>query len=261
MLRALWEYRPLVASLLQRDFQVRSVRALWGSAWLVIQPAAQIFIYTVIFSEVLRARLPGVGDRLGYGLYVCAGLVTWNYFSEILLRSQTLFLEHADLLKTIRFPRATLPVALLLGATLNFAIVSGLFLVVLVAAGRWPGAVLLGAVPLVAAQGLLAMALGVLTGTVNVFYRDVGHAMSVVLQFWFWFTPIVYPIDVVPEPFRAWLAWNPLFPITSGYQRIVLEHAAPDWGALLVVFAATLALSGAAWAVFRSLSPDLVDEL
>lgn len=261
MLRALWEYRALVASLVRRDFQVRSVRALWGNAWLAIHAGTQIVIYTVIFSEVLRARLPGIGDRLGYGLYVCAGLITWNYFSEIVVRCQTLFLQHADLLKTLRFPRATLPAALLVGATLNFAIVAGIFLAVLLATGRWPGDSLLGAVPLLAIQGLLALGLGVLSGTVNVFFRDVGNAMNVLLQLWFWLTPIVYPIGIVPEPVRGWLAWNPLFPIVSGYQRIVLEGTLPRWSDTGLALGVTLALTAAAWAVFRALSPDLVEEL
>jgi lipopolysaccharide transport system permease protein len=261
MLRALWEYRALVASLVQRDFRLRSARALWGNAWLAIHAAAQILIYTVIFSEVMQARLPGAGDRLSYGLYVCVGLITWSYFSEILVRSQTLFLQHADLLKTLRFPRATLPAALFVGATLNFAVVAGIFLVVLLATDRWPGIALLGAVPLLAIQGLLALALGVLTGTVNVFFRDVGNAMSVLLQFWFWLTPIVYPIGIVPEPVRSWLALNPLFPIVSGYQSIVLEQTLPDWAGAALALAVGLVLAGAAWSVFRALSPDLVEEL
>jgi len=261
LVRDLWQHRGFIASLVRREFQLRSARAVWGSAWLVIQPALQIVIYTVIFAEVLRAKLPGVSDRLAYGLFLCAGVITWGYFAELVSRSQTLFLDHAEILKTIRFPRSTLPVALWISATLNFAIIASLFLVALLLLGRWPGWPLLGALPLLACQALLGLGVGVLTGTLNVFYRDVGHAVNIILQFWFWLTPIVYPLEVVPAQLRGGFAWNPMLHLVSGYQGIVLGHAQPDWRAVTAVAVGAAFLGFAAWQVFRGLSPDLVDEL
>lgn len=261
MFRALWQYRGLAGSLVRREFRIRSLRAMWGSAWLVIQPGIQIFIYTVIFAGVLRAKLPGVDDGLAYGLYLCAGLLTWNYFADVVGRSQTLFLDHAYLLRAVRFPRSTLPLALLVSATLQFAVVAAIFLLVLLVSGRWPGWVLLGALPLLVVQAALGVGIGLLSGTLNVFYRDVGQGMGVALQFWFWLTPIVYPASIVPETARRLLAWNPLYPLASGYQRIVVERAWPAFEpcAGAAVLAALVLLS--AWGVFRALATDLVDEL
>jgi lipopolysaccharide transport system permease protein len=261
LVRDLWQHRGFIASLVRREFQLRSARAVWGSAWLVIQPALQIVIYTVIFAEVLRAKLPGVSDRMAYGLFLCAGVITWGYFAELVSRSQTLFVDHAEILKTLRFPRSALPVALWVSATLNFAIVAGLFLVALLLLDRWPGWSLLAALPLLACQALLGLALGVLTGTLNVFYRDVGQAVGVILQFWFWLTPIVYPLEVVPVQLRGWFVWNPMSHLVSGYQGIVLGHATPEWGAVAAVAVCAVLLGFAAWQVFRGLSRDLVDEL
>ncbi len=261
MLRALWQYRVFVGSLVRREFQVRSVRAVWGTLWLVLQPAAQIFIYTVVFAQVLRAKLPGVGDSLAYGFFVCAGLISWNFFSEIVARGRTLFLDHADLLKSIRFPRSALPAALLISCSINFAVAAALFLLVLYASGRWPGAVLLGAVPLLALQSLLAVGLGVLAGTLHVFFRDVGQSVLVALQFWFWLTPIVYPVSIVPERLRDFFGWNPMFHVVGGYQRIVVEQALPRWEALGPAFGVAVGVLLLSWWVFRRLSPDLVDEL
>jgi lipopolysaccharide transport system permease protein len=261
MLRALWEYRGFISSLVRREFRIQSVRAVWGNAWLVIQPAAQILIYTVIFAEVLGAKLTGIDDPMAYGLYLCAGLLTWNYFSEIVTRCQTLFLDHAILLKTIRFPRSTLPAALFVTATVNFAIVAGIFLLVLAALGRWPGWVLLAAAPLLLAQVILGLGIGILTGALNVFYRDVGRIVGIVMQFWFWLTPIVYPSAIVPERFRGWFDWNPMFHLVSGYQQIVVTHSLPDWGVLFPLYALAAATAAASWGAFRALSPDLVEEL
>lgn len=261
MVRSLWAYRGFMASLVRRDFQLRSVRAAWGSAWLVVQPAIQILIYSVIFAEVLRAKLPGSSDRLAYGLYVCAGLITWNYFAEIVLRCQTLFLDHAHLLKTIRFPRSALPIALFASASLNFAVVASLLLITLLLLGRWPGWFLMSAVPLLGLQGLLALGLGVLSGTLNVFFRDVGHAVGIVLQLWFWLTPIVYPLEVVPVAVRGLLQWNPMLHLVAAYQTIVVDRGTPDWNAIPAIAAFCLVVGLAAWRAFRKLGPDLVDEL
>ncbi len=261
MLRALWHQRSIVLSLVHREFQLRSVRAVWGSLWLVLQPAFQIFIYTVVFSQVLRAKLPGAGDSMAYGFYVCAGLISWNFFAEIVDRGRTLFLDHADLLKSMQFPRSVLPAALVLSCSLNFAIVASILLIVLFATGRWPGVVLLEAVPLLILQSMLAIGLGVLAGTLHVFFRDVGKVVELALQLWFWLTPIVYPISIIPARLRTFFNWNPMLHIVEGYQRIVIEHAAPHFETLGSAFATALTSVLAAWWVFRRLSPDLVDEL
>lgn len=261
MLRSLWQFRGFVASLVLQDFRDRSARTLWGHAWLVIEPAIQITIYVLIFSEVLRARLPGTTDGLSYSLYVCSGLLAWNFFSELLLRGRTLFLEHADLLRTIRFPRSTLPLALALRCAIHAAIPMIMFLAVMVALDRWPGALLAATLPFLAIQTLLGLGLAVLCGTLNVFIRDVGNLVAVALQFWFWLTPVVYPLSIVPEAARALLGWNPMLHVITAYQSVIVYRISPDWSPLLPLTAATLGLASIAWLSFRFLGPDLVDEL
>lgn len=261
MLRALWQSRSFVASLVRREFQVRSARALWGSVWLIVEPAAQILVYTLIFGRVLGARMPGVENELSYGIFICAGIITWNLFAELVMRSQTLFLEHAGLMKTMSFPRSALVASLVATASINFAIVAGIFLLALVLAGAWPGAMLLGALPLLALQAIFGVGIGVLTGTVNVFFRDVARIVGVAMQFGFWLTPIVYPISIVPERFHWVYAWNPMVPIVQGYQRIAVLGQPPEWEKLLVPTLVGLTLLMLGWAVFRKLGPDLVDEL
>jgi lipopolysaccharide transport system permease protein len=215
----------------------------------------------LIFGRVLGARMPGVENELSYGIFICAGIITWNLFAELVTRSQTLFLEHASLMKTMQFPRSALVVALVASASINFAIVAAIFMVALALAGAWPGWVLLGALPLVALQAMFGVGIGVLTGTINVFFRDVARMVGVAMQFGFWLTPIVYPMEIVPERFHWVYAWNPMVPIVQGYQRIAVLHQAPEWDRLLApaLLAPLLLLIG--WGVFRKLGPDLVDEL
>lgn len=261
MFHSIWSFRSFIQGLVFQEFRDRSARTIWGHAWLVIEPAVQIGIYVVIFSSVLQAKLPGTGDRLAYSIYLCSGLLAWNFFAGLLLQGRTLFLEHADLLRTMRFPRSTLPLALLGRNAINAGIPIVMFLILMMLMGRWPGPIVLAALPFLLIQTLLGLSLAVLVGTLNVFIRDVGSFVGVAVQFWFWLTPIVYPIEIVPEAAHALLNWNPMRHVVGAYQRVLVEGEAPDWLTLVPLSILTLVVVGGSWLVFRHLSPDLVDEL
>jgi len=260
-LQALWAYRGFVLGMVARDFRGRYRGSVLGATWAIVNPIAQILVYTLIFSQVMRARLPNLHDTLAYSLYLCAGTLTWNYFVEVLLRSQTVFLEQANMLKKVSFPRVALPTYVFLSATVNFAIVWGLFLVFLLATGRWPGWVLLALLPLLVIQQTLAVGLGLVLGVTNVFFRDVAQAVGIGLQFWFWLTPIVYPLSAVPEALRALMAWNPLYALVTSYQGIVVEHRWPHWSQLSLACLVTAAVVVMSEMAFRHLAPAMVDEL
>jgi len=260
-LKALWAYRGFVLGMVARDFRGRYLGSVLGASWAVVNPLAQILIYTLVFSRVMQARLPNVQDSLAYSLYLCAGLLTWNYFVEVLLRSQTVFLEQANMLKKVSFPRVTLPSYVFLSASVNFSIIWGLFLAFLLISGRWPGWVLVGLVPLLLIQQVLAVGLGLVLGVTNVFFRDVAQAVGVGLQFWFWLTPIVYPLSAVPEAIRKLMAWNPLYPLIVSYQRIIVEHHWPVWSDLWLVGAVAAVVAVISETAFRHLSGQMVDEL
>jgi len=260
-LKALWAYRGFVLGMVARDFRGRYLGSVLGASWAVLNPLAQILVYTLVFSRVRHARLPNVQDTLAYSLYLCAGVLTWNYFVEVLLRSQTVFLEQANMLKKVSFPRVTLPAYVFLSASVNFSIIWGLFLAFLLISGRWPGWVLVALVPLLLIQQVLAVGLGLVLGVTNVFFRDVAQAVGVGLQFWFWLTPIVYPLGTVPEVVRNLMAWNPLYPLIASYQGIVVGHQWPVWSDLWLVGAVAAVVALISERAFRHLSGAMVDEL
>jgi lipopolysaccharide transport system permease protein len=262
MIRALWRYRGFVLGSVKREFQARYLGSLLGAAWTIISPVAMIFVYVAVFSQVMRARLPGMGDTLSYSLFLCAGIFTWAYFTEVLNRCLTIFIEQANLLKKSPFPRTSLPFIVLLSSTVNFLIVMSLFVVFLALVQRFPGAALIAMLPLLLIQQALAVGLGVLLGTLNVFFRDVGQLMSIVLHFWFWLTPIVYPPTILPGWVRELIQqWNPMARLVKGYQDIVLTGRWPDPADYLVpvTVAAVSLLLG--YLAFRRLSAEMVDEL
>jgi lipopolysaccharide transport system permease protein len=261
LFRAIWRYRGFVAGSVKREFHARYRNSLLGAAWAVLNPLAMIVVYTLIFSQVMMARLPGLDNAFAYTIYLCAGVFTWGLFAEIVNRGQSVFIENANLLKKLNFPRICLPAIVTSSALINFGIVFGLFLGFLLITGNFPGVVLLGALPVLLIQIALSIGLGISVGVLNVFFRDVGQMVGVLLQFWFWLTPIVYPISIVPESVKSILEWNPMTALVVAYQTVFVNQTWPDWRSLLPVSLLALAVCVLALNLFRRRAGEMVDEL
>ena len=258
---ALWPYRGFVLGSVGREFKSKYRNSLLGAAWTILNPLAMVTVYTVIFSSVMKAKLPGIDDTFAYSIYLCSGVLTWGLFAEITGRGQNVFLENANLLKKLNFPRLCLPIIVVFNAMLNFGIIFGLFLLFLLFTGRLPGLPLLGLIPVLMLQITFSIGLGVTLGVLNVFFRDVGQLFGILLQFWFWFTPIIYPISIIPEHFRGLLVLNPMAPMIGAYQTILVNGRWPEWQSLLPVALLSLLLCVLAIRLFRKRSGEMVDEL
>jgi lipopolysaccharide transport system permease protein len=244
-----------------QEFRRRYLGSLLGNVWSFLNPLVKILVYTLVFSKIMRTRLGGSADTMAYSLFLCAGLLTWNVFSDLLGRSPMLFIDHASLLKKVSFPRITLPVTLFISTAIDFILTFGIFMLLLLIFGRFPGLALLAFIPLLLIQQALALGLGILVGTLNVFFRDIGHLMGIALQLWFWVTPIVYPANILPDRIQTLLEWNPMTQMVAAYQSIVLYASWPDWTKLqLPAVSAVLSLVFG-FMVFQKLSSELVDQL
>lgn len=261
VLKPLWAYRGFVLGSVRREFQSRYRNSLLGAAWTVIQPLAMITVYTVIFAQVMRARLPGMDSGLAYSIYLCAGITTWGLFAEITGRAQNIFIEHANLLKKLSFPHLCLPAVVMLNAVLNFAIVFALFSAFLLISGSFPGWPYLALIPLLVIQCAFAIGLGITLGVLNVFFRDVGQLFGVMLQFWFWLTPVVYPLDILPGFARSIVDCNPMTALVVGYQAILVSGQWPPWQDLWLVSLLAVMLCATAVRLFRKHVGEMVDEL
>ena len=220
-----------------------------------------VFVYTVIFSQVMQAKLPGVTSQFAYSVYLCAGVLTWGLFVDTVSKVQNVFIEKANLLKKINFPGLCLPVILLANATVNFVIVFSLFTIFLIIMGEFPGVVYVSLIPLLLLQTAFSFGLGVTLGVLNVFFRDVGQFFTVVLQFWFWLTPVVYPLSILPLELQNVIQYNPMTMLVTCYQQVLVSGQWPQWQTLWPVAVAALALCALALRLFRQHAGEMVDEL
>jgi lipopolysaccharide transport system permease protein len=261
MLRDCWDLRGFVLASVRRDFVSRYLGTQLGFFWAIAQPLAMILIYTVIFANIMRPSIPGQNSIFAYSIFLCSGLLTWQLFSDLLTRAMGMFVNNAQLLTKVHLPKLVLPIIATLSALASFAVIALLFFVFLVMIGKFPGAVIIAAVPVIVVVVLFALGLGVTLGVVNVFYRDVAQATAIVVGFWFWLTPIVYTPRTLPEWAMRFMAWNPLFPLFQSLQSIFLESRLPDWGSLVYPTVVALMLVMLGLLAFRRLGGELVDEL
>ena len=261
LLRSAWSYRGFIFGSVKREFQSKYRNSLLGAAWTVLNPLAMIIVYTVIFSRVMHARLPNVDSAFAYSVHLCAGVLPWGMFVEIVSRGQNTFIDNANLLKKLSFPRMCLPVIVVANALVNFAIVYGLFTVFLLASGNFPGLVYLAIFPVLLVMTLFAIGLGVTLGVLNVFFRDVGQFFGILLNFWFWLTPIVYAVDILPPAVKSAVRFNPMASVIEAFQITMVQRIWPDWSALWLPAVLGLGLCFVGLRLFRKRAGEMVDEL
>lgn len=243
----------LVLQFTKQDFVDRYSGSVLGWLWAFIHPLVLIFIFVVVFANVMGARLPGISSVYSYGIYLVSGLLPWMAFANTINRCSTLFLDKRHIIGKVKVSLPSLPLYVIFSEALTFFIGYTIFMAFLVATGAFPGWVML-VVPFVfLAQQVLAFGLGLLFGVLNVFIRDIKEMVGVLVMFWFWLTPIVWVTDIVPPLVqRLQESVNPAFLFIDAYHQVIVNGQLPDPGGLvrlavighLVLLVAYLALRG-----------------
>lgn len=246
-LRSVWQYRELLFILAWRDVQLRYKQAGLGIAWAIIQPLFAVAIFTVIFGRF--AKFPS--GNVPYSVFAFAGILMFTYFSEATRRASAGLVTDAELIRKIYFPRLIMP----LGAVVSPLIDFGFAFLVFLGLMFWFGValtwkILLLPFVLIIAM-MLALAMGLWLGPVNVRYRDVTHAIPFVLQVWMYASPIIYPLSIVPEKWQALYSLNPLVGIIEAFRWVTLDTPAPDFVSIGVSFVAILVLLAGGLVYFR----------
>lgn len=224
-----------------------------------------ILIYATVFSKLMNARLwtEGPNTPYLYSIYLCSGILAWNFFSEVITRSVGTFLENAHLIKKLKFPVIALHLSLGFTALINFMVSLVLFGLFMVFARHFPSTagMLALAVPTVLLLFVLAGALGYVLSVLNVFFRDVQQVVPIAMQLLFWSTPIVYTQNLLPEFLIDIFSWNPLVPVVVALQDIFAFGRVPNMVSLMYPAALAVVLLALAFLMHARLLAELVDEL
>lgn len=244
----LWQARHFIKKSIRNEFVSRVVRSRLGLLWIVLYPLAQVVIYAFVLSVVMAAKLPGLNNAYAYPIYLTAGILAWTLFAEIVSRCLNVFIESGNLLKKMAFPRLALPTIVCGSALLNNLVLLASVLAIFALLGHIPNVQILWLPALTLLLIGLALGLGLTLGLLNVFFRDVGQVVTIVLQFSFWLTPVVYNIDMISEQYRRYLHINPMTGIVQAYQSVLVYGRSPDFSLLVypTIFAVSALLIMAA---------------
>ena len=261
MILGIYQYRGFIWQRAVADLRHRYAGTSLGVVWNVVNPLAMIGLYSLIFSRLIPAQMPGVPERFGYVLYLCAGFLPWLAFSECVTRGTNAFLENGPYLRKLPMPEQVFVAQTAAAATLGLAISFSLLLVISLTLHHQPTVYwLLLPLPLVLLQ-TTGFGIGLLLGTVNVFFRDVGQLLQIGLQIVFWTVPIVWSPMSMPPWVNSLLRWHPLSPMLAGIRELFLRGAVPapgEWALMIGWPAFFLAI---AYAVFIALRREIRDLL
>lgn len=254
-LAAVWQFRELLYFLIWRDVKVRYKQTIIGAAWVVLQPLLTTLIFTVIFGHF--AKIPS--DGLPYSIFTFTAILPWNYFSQAISRSGASLVGDSNLVKKVYFPRLIIPLSAVASPLIDFFISFLVLLAMMVWFGiqfRWD----VLAVPFFLLMAVMtALAVGLWLSALNARYRDVGHTIPFLTQFWMFASPVAYPLSLVPEKWRLLYGLNPMVGVIEGFRWALLGTEKPAFGVMALSIIVVLAFLVGGIVFFKRMERTLAD--
>lgn len=249
----------LAFSFAKRDFKERYVGTGLGQLWYVLSPIITIFIYTVIFSDFMKMKLNIIDNSYSYSIYLVPGLLAWTTFSTIVLRLSTSFFEKANLIKKINVPMFTFQLSMVITEFFLFILSISLGIVFLVLVNQPVTLTFLWMLPVMFVQTVFAFGLGVILSLFTPFFKDLKEAIPIVIQLWFWMTPVIYMKEMLAKKFPLLLTINPFYYFVEIYQNIFLFSRAPSFKDLAVIVLMALITLFIAGFLYKKMIPTIKD--
>lgn len=260
-LRNLVSRRALLAQLVRRDFRTRYVGSAAGWLWGIVHPIVQLLIWIMVFKYWFGVTLPPDEVTTNYPLFLFCGILPWWLFQETVTRSAGSLVEQSSLITRTVFPSEVVPVSIFLSSMIHHLIAVGLAILTV---GLWlktfsPMVVLLPVYMLFV--GLFAVGVGWIASSLHVYLRDTAQALGVIINLWFWITPIMISEDRIKGPLHALVRLNPMFWLVNAYRHRLLSSQWPDWRELAVIAAYSISVFVLGGLFFRHLKRGFADVL
>jgi len=249
-LRALWEFRDLLALLVRRDFVARYQQTALGPAWAIVQPLVMTLVFTLVFARFAGISTNGLPPVL---FYLC-GLLAWNYHAQTFQLTAGTFTNNAELFGKVYFPRLVVPFAIVLSNLLAFAIEVALFFLFWLyfkfftsAGAQFGPDARIFPVPLLFVQvAAISAGSGLIVASCTARYRGLRHALPLIVQVWLYLTPVIYPLSKVPARWQWAMVLNPLAPVVEAMRLFLLGRGSVPTGQYVcsIVLTAFLFLAG-----------------
>jgi ABC-type polysaccharide/polyol phosphate export permease len=262
----LYRYRVLVQNLVVRELKARYRGTILGFFWSFFNPLLLMMVYTVVFGFILQPRDPSLGGSPKfYALFLFSGILPWTWFSSSSLESANVLMTHGNLIKKILFPAEILPIVAVTSNFVHFSFGLPILLLFVPLFGKTYTLYLLFLPLVILVQYIFALGFCLLISALTVHFRDIKDLLANWLTFWFFSTPIVYPMTFGTiqrsSLLRAFLNLNPMTHIMQGYQNCVFYGSLIHWKKLGVTFIASLVLFIIGYTIFDRLRDSFPEEV
>lgn len=252
LLRDTYRYRELIWALAIKELKIRYKRSVLGFLWALLNPMLLMLVLTVVFSTIMGGIMPH------YAIFLLSLLLPWTFFSQSLSYAVDSIVGNADLLKKVAVPKLVFPVAALVSNMINLFL-SLIPLLLLVVAMRHPLHLTWLYLPVpVIALTLFTLGATFFFATANVYYRDVAHILQVLLNIWFYVTPIMFALSFYPAKFRWLFALNPMIYALDGFRQAVYYGTMPTARFVIISFAWALISLVLGFRIFRKRQDEFV---
>lgn len=251
----LYNYRELIKTSVKKDIGGKYKNSFLGILWSFVNPLLQIAVYAIIFPLIMKNNIPN------YTVFMVCGLIPWNYFSTVINRASFTIIENGNIIKKVYFPREILPLSLVISETINFFI-STIIIIGFILGYKMGITKYILLYPLVLLiQYIMLLGISLIVSSVTVYFRDLQHFIGVLLQLFFYATPIVYSLETIPENFRWILKINPMTYIIEGFRDIFYYQKMPDIKMLCVILIISIILCVIGYMIFKNLQKKFAEEL
>ena len=221
--RSLYEYRELLKTSISKDVRGKYKNSVLGVIWSFLNPLLQIAVYAIVFPLIMRSNLPN------YTVFLCCGLIPWNFFSTATSRTSFTMIENGNIIKKVYFPREILPLSVVTSEAINFIISTIIILAFVLGYGMGLSKYIIFYPLILIVQYFLLIGISFIVSSVTVYFRDLQHFIGIALQLLFYATPIVYAPDSIPQNFQWILQYNPMTCIINRYRDIFYYQRMPDF--------------------------------
>jgi lipopolysaccharide transport system permease protein len=261
MIGSFWRYRKFIWESAWRDLRHRYAGSSMGFLWNVVHPLFQILLFTIVFSQVMRAAIPGISSTFGFAIYLCSGLVPWIGFNEVMTSCTNSFVQNANYLKKLGIPEQIFVAQSAGSSLLSLGISMVLLVGVCCVLGHYP-AWCWTALPfiLILFHGF-AFGLGLFLGVMNTFFRDISQILGMFMQIWFWMTPIVYVESTLPVLIKDKLYLNPAYYFIQAFHEVIVNKSWPSTTSITVMLCLALSTPVLGFLVLRGCRSEIRDVL
>ena len=251
----LYNYRELIKTSVKKDIGGKYKHSFLGVLWSFVNPLLQIAVYAIVFPLIMRSNIEH------YTVFMVCGLIPWQYFSTVLNRSSFVMIENGNIIKKVYFPREILPLSVVTSETINFFISTIIIICFTLAYGMGLTRYVLLYPLVLLVQYVLLLGIALIVSSVTVYFRDLQHFIGVLLQLFFYATPIVYSLETIPENFRWILKLNPMTYIIEGFRDIFYYQQMPDLKMLGIILIVGILLCVVGYLIFNKLQKKFAEEL